>query len=322
MPAPSKKPQRKPVGLTAIRQAREDRAAKRVRMTPGVGYIGAAVVIATAVAYKCVGDRSLNLGKEKLLGRQKDAVALVGPDWFPLRDAIESETMAAAKEWTGDYVDPTTVDWDFRSMAGIYLRLRQVDARDVAGIRTAAQQANKDGFTGCFVHVTNEPLMRGVPDASAFAEQPWTMGQAYEATDVLTDAWAAEVRDAPNTVRVDVLKEQLDKAENDGLPLAGRIVKQAKYLLLVVDEDVPEASAISDGGITEATLQLVPHPSRVYVLDLTTKKERLRVRKTGEATFMGQGDVDPDRHDAMQRQVNNCALARRVEEAMPTTPAK
>jgi hypothetical protein len=320
MPAPSPI-KKKPVGLAAIRQSREDRAARRVRLSPGVGYVAAAMMIAAAVTYKCVGERSLNLDKEKILATQKEAAALVGPDWFPLRDAIESEVLEAAKTpWDADFVDPTLGGWDFRSMPGLYLRLRVVDARDVSGVRAAAAEANRDGFTGCLLRVSNDALLQGLPDASALPEQPWTMGQAYEATNVLTPEWAAEVRETPNKVGLDVMQAELDKATDEGLPLAGRMVKQARFFLLVLDEDVPEAAQISDGGITEATLQIVPHPARVYLLDLRARKERLRLRRTGAASFRGTGDFDAEKRDAMQRQVNNCALAQQVETALPGPP--
>jgi hypothetical protein len=88
----------------------------------------------------------------------------------------------------------------------------------------------------------------------------------------------------------------------------------------VLDEDVPEAASLTDGGsMTEEALQLVPHPARVHLFDLTRGTELLRLRRSGDATVISAGEhvvSDPEMHDAMQRQANNCALARRVDEAI------
>ena len=81
----------------------------------------------------------------------------------------------------------------------------------------------------------------------------------------------------------------------------------------------------TDGGpLTEEALQLVAHPSRVHLFDLTSGKEILRLLRTGDARVIPAGEravADSETRDAMQRQANNCALARRVDEAIAPPPA-
>ena len=58
----------------------------------------------------------------------------------------------------------------------------------------------------------------------------------------------------------------------------------------------------------------MPHPARVFLFDLSDNKPILRLRRSGGARFIqaGERDVtDQETRDAMQRQVNNCALANR-----------
>jgi len=117
-----------------------------------------------------------------------------------------------------------------------------------------------------------------------------------------------------------VLSAQYDKAVRDEIPLAIDVVKRAEFFLLVLDEDVPEAAPFADGGpMTEEALQLVPHPARVYLFDLKSRREIFRLRRSGDARVIPAGErvvTDQETRDAMQRQANNCALAGRVESAL------
>jgi hypothetical protein len=71
--------------------------------------------------------------------------------------------------------------------------------------------------------------------------------------------------------------------------------------------------------VTEEALQLVPHPARIHLFDLKSRKEILRLRRSGDARVIPAGErvvTDEETRDAMQRQANNCALAARVEAAL------
>ena len=126
------------------------------------------------------------------------------------------------------------------------------------------------------------------------------------------------MRTADDKMQVRVVQEQYEKASAVDMRTAAEVVKQAKFFLLVLDEDSPKtarARAADGGPVDEAALQLVAHASRVHVLDLRTKAELVRLRREGNASFVFAGEhgmTDPETRDAMQRQVNNCSLADQV----------
>jgi hypothetical protein len=307
-------------GLTAVARAREDRAHGRVRWTTQAGMVAAVAVIGGLVAHRVVTERELSSGKQALLAKQRAVAATLGVEWFPLRDRLESEVLAAAKDYAGDMVDAQARRRDFRSQPGLYLRMRVADAQDLAGVRAAAALSRKDAFAACLLREPNERGVRGEIDGGAFAEQPWNLGQAYEATRILTDEWVRLVRDSDDDLRLRVFRQQYDQAVRDEIPLAIDVVKRAQFFLLVLDEDVPEALVFADGGaLTEEALQLAGHPARVLLVDVPNRKEILRLRRSGEARVISAGErvvTDPETREAMQRQANNCALAARVEEEL------
>jgi hypothetical protein len=308
-------------GLPAIARARDDRRSGRGRWTTQAGLLAATAVIAGLVAHKVVSERELNHDRQALLAKQRAVAATLGVEWTPLRERLEGEVLEAAKGFGGDLVDPVARRGDFRTQPGLYLRMRVADATDAANVRRVAADAKKDGFAACLLREPNERGVRGEIDGGAFAEQPWNVGQAYAATRVLTDDWVKEVRDSDDALRLRVFTEQYDHAVREQVPLAIDVVRRARFFLLVLDEDVPEAAALSEGGgITEAALQLVPHPARIHVFDLTNGgREILRLLRSGDARVIPAGErfvVDPETREAMQRQANNCALANRVQETL------
>jgi hypothetical protein len=326
MAAPT--PPKKQRGLPAIEQAREERAARRYRLTSGVGVVAAGVLVAAGILYKCVNDRDVQAARTDLLDRQQKERDTLGADWFPMRDRIEKQILASANEYKGDYVDPSLAKWDFRSLQGIYLRMRAGDATDVEQIRKLAADARKDAFPGCLLR----PREGARPDAGAFPEQPWNLGQAYDATRVLNEAFVTQISEADDLMRLRVLSTQYDDAAKGKIALASRLVKGAEYFLLVLDEDVPEAAQYADGGaVNLAALQLVPHPVRVFLFSTQSDKELLRLRRVGSARFlrvtaspeefvrMDPRDLEID--EEQQRNVNNCSLALQVKEELPSEPA-
>jgi hypothetical protein len=282
--------------------------------------LAAGVVIAGLVAHKLVSERELSSGKQALLAKQRAVAATLGVEWTPLRDRLESEVLEAAKGFAGDLVDPVARKGDFRTQPGLYLRMRLADAKDAASIRSVAAEAKKDAFAACLLREPNERGVRGELNGGAFAEQPWNLGQAYAATRILTDDWVQAVKDSDDDLRLRVFTEQYDKAVREEVPLAIDVVRRAHFFLLVLDEDVPEAAAFAEGGpITETALQLVPHPARIHLFELPSGREILRVMRSGDARVVSAGErlvTDSETRDAMQRQANNCALARRVQEML------
>ncbi|MDP9149878.1 MAG: hypothetical protein M3O36_08080 [Myxococcota bacterium] len=309
-------------GLTAIAQAREDRANGRSRWTMQAGFVAAAAVLGGLVTHKIVSDREVHTDRQALLAKQRAVATTLGADWFPLRDKLEAEVLASAKEYAGDLVDARARHADFRSQPGLYLRMRLADAKDTASIRAVASLARRDAFAACLLREPNVRGAHGDTGGGAFAEQPWNLGRAYASTRILTDEWVREVQNADEDLRLRVFAQQYEKAVSEELPLAIEVVKRAQFFLLVLDEDVPEAATPGDAGartVSEDSLQLVEHPARVHLLDLVSGKETLRLRRSGNARLVPAGErmiTDPEMRDAMQRQANNCALAARVLDAL------
>jgi hypothetical protein len=310
-------PSRPKPGLKAIYEGREARkpGGKYGRPSTALYLFGVSAILGSLVVYHYVSDYQLDSEKHELLAQQRAMKTTIGAAWFPLRDEIESYVLEAARSYKGDFVDSEAARWDFRSAPGIYLRMRVADAKDPESLRRAAAESQRDGFIGCFLREPNRAA-QGERDAGAFPEQPWNLGRAYKATRVLTDDWAEQVKAADDKMQVRVVQEQYEKASTVDMRTAAEVVKQAKFFLLVLDEDAPDAAAAADGGpVDEAALQLVAHAARVHVLDLRTKSELLRLRREGSASFMFAGEhapTDLETRNAMQRQVNNCSLANQV----------
>lgn len=310
---------RKP-GLKAVYDTREQRLrGKFARLTPRILGFLASSFVAIMVLYGVFSKRSLETSKNELLAKRRAVETQLGPEWFALRDSIEKKTIDTAHDWPGDWVDSEAGKFDFRTQPGIYLRLRVADARDVDTLRKSARMSVKDGFTGCIMR-TQVAATRSDADAGIGNEQPWNLRQAYASTRVLTDDWGGEVKAADDELRLRVFEQQFDKATREEIPLAVDLVKRAKFFLLVLDEDAAEAVEKVDGGaITMEALQLVAHNARVRIWNLKTGAELARIKARGEGgfRFVGeQGTSDPAALEAMQRQVNNCALANRVKDAI------
>jgi hypothetical protein len=313
-----------PRGLSAIAQAREDRANRGPKWTATAGLLAAGAVVAGLVTHTVVSQRELSSSKQALLAKQRAVIATLGAEWFPLRDRLEADVLGGAKDYPGDHVEPDAQPNAFRGQPGLYLRMRVADAGSVEDVRRVAADAKKDAFATCLLREPNDRGIRGELDGGAFAEQPWNLGRAYAATRILTDTWSESVKDADEELRMRVLVDQYEHAVRDDIPLAIDVVRRAQFFLLVLDEDTPEALLHADGGhIDEPALQLVDHPARVYMFDLKTNREIFRVRRGGEARVMPAGErqvTDPETLEAMQRQANNCALAASVTYALAPRP--
>jgi hypothetical protein len=311
-------------GLPSLARSREERSQGKMRWTSRIGVLFAGSFVLALAVHWVVATRELNTAKQQLLAKQRAVVVTLGAAWYPLRDRLEANILRSAAADAPDFVSPKAQRGEFRTKPGLYLRMRVADAKDALSIRAAASEAKRDGFVACLLREPNEAGRRGDIDGGAFPEQPWNLGQAYAATRILSGTWVEAVTEADDDLRLRIFVEQLDKAVSEEIPRAVDIVKRAEFFLLVLDEDVPEAYAYTDGGVlTEEALQLVPHPARIRVYDLSNGEEIIRLRRTGEGRVLSVGEravSAPEMHDAMTRQANNCALAWRVEEML--TPAR
>jgi hypothetical protein len=310
------------VGLRAIGEGRADRArGKFSRATPGLTLFAAAGIAITLIIYSHFTQKTLDADKTALLAKQRAAIATVGANWFPIRDHLEKITIDSAKDFSDDdFIAPDAAKFDFRSMPGIYLRLRVADAHDVEKIREQSQESSRDAFCGCLLKEPNDAAAKGYSDAGGAPLQPWNMWEAYQATRVLSDSWTADVRESTDDLRLRVFKQQYEKATTEDIPLSIDIIKRARFFLLVLDEDVHEAKAKADGGaISEEILQTVPHDTRVRVVNMQTWEDIARMKRTGVGELISVGEhapEDPETHDAMTRQMQNCSLAMQVSRAI------
>jgi hypothetical protein len=327
-------------GLAAVQEIRENRKrGKYGRPTFKHAFVAFSLVGVLLGVYYFLWNRGVQTGRAKLLAAQADTVATLGKDWFPLRDRMEAIVKEAHNDFPGDEVLPAARSLGFRNEAGLYIRLRLAETGDVA---TAAEHSVKDGFTSCLVRGTGEAPATPPPPGPTIVggDQPWNLRQAYRSTRVLTDGWRKLVEGVDDDLRLKVFEEQYEKAQKTEIPFALNVVKQAKYFLLLLDEDVPEArivepTSVGDAGAAKPRttlnvddLALVPHPVRIYLYDLNQKKMIAQVRRTSVGHVSLGPEVlstNPEVANALHRQVNNCQLAHDFVEAVspevPTAPA-
>jgi hypothetical protein len=286
------------------------------------GLVASGAVVVALVAHGVVTRQDLTAGKRELLAKESAVRVTLGVEWFALRERIEQEAVQAAGTYAGDHVEPEARTGAFRTEPGLYLRMRLTDARSPAGVARAAATGQRDAVVACLLREPNQRGVRGELDGGAFAEQPWNLGQAYSATRIISPEWVSAVEQADDPMRLRVFAAQYDEAIRNEVPLAVEIIKRAKFFLLLLDEDEEAAGAAEAGPITEQALQLAPHPTRVHLFETAGGKELLRLRRSGEGRVVQVGErptTDSETRDAMQRQANNCALGRQVEDALRET---
>jgi hypothetical protein len=291
------------------------------------GLVAAGAIFGGLILHTIVNSREMSKEKRALLAKQLAIKTTVGTEWVTLRDRLQADLSVAARPYPGDQVDSQAATDALRSKPGLYLRARLADVTAGKDFEQLALDSKRDAFAGCFLRERNERGIRGEIDGGAFAEQPWNVGQAYEATEILDEAWSSSVEQATEPLRLRLLREQIDQAVRTEIPIAAEIVRRAKFFLLVLDEGSVEPLPPEDGGVAaEEALQLVAHPARVFLFDLQTDRPLFRLRRSADARVIPAGErsiSDLEIREAMQRQANNCLLARAVEdqvESEPTAP--
>ena len=105
-----------------------------------------------------------------------------------------------------------------------------------------------------------------------------------------------------------------------------RLLRESKYFTLILDEDplggLPERAPPEAGELPEAEEQVLwrtAHVARIGVWDLLDNKPLLKLRAHADAKFVPIGEsaeVNAEVRRAQQRQVNSCALAAALREAI------
>lgn len=320
----------RPRGLTAIHDARQRRGrfeAIPTRFWPWL--LG--IIAAWGMVYWYVTDTRLDRWRDDLLTRQRAAAAETAPRYDALRSRVEAWVQEAGGTWQGDRVTQDARASSFRQRPGIYLRLHIDDAHSVSTIRTAAVASLRDGFTTCLGRGDNPNPFTGQSckanrecgtgqhcnqeqHCSAPA-QPFNLRSAYRGARVLSGDWSHEVAIAGDDMRLRYLERDFDNSVRDDLPLAVEMLRRAEFFILVLDEPSASPVEVPAGKTRSEALQAVAHPARVFVYDLASNKQLLRVRDEVTAD-VGVATADPEIAAAVRRQANNCALALSVAEKL------
>jgi hypothetical protein len=338
MSSSEEQPQPRKRGLPSIQQAREARVSGKSRWPSVKFWSYSALILAVGAILRwkwAQGD--MESDRQKLMAMQRDvAQSEIGKRWTPFRDKVERWTMALANEPGAEVIDSEALkNWDFRDRAGVYLRLRVEDAKEIASIRKGARDSLRDAFTACLMRVPNPSAMAGREckrtrdcpkgefcnevDHCSQAAQPFNLRVAYRTMHVLSDEWIREVQDASSDLRLRVFVAGFDDTLRDDLPLAAELLQRAQYFLLVLDESAPGFTPPPDAGaaaVAEA-VQVTAHQARVGVWRIADEKLILRVRREAGGQLLGAlPAVDAEVLEARQRQANSCALALAVRQAM------
>jgi hypothetical protein len=153
----------------------------------------------------------------------------------------------------------------------------------------------------------------------ATPSQPFNLRMMYRGLRVLSPTWSDELHQAGDDYQVRVFSRDLDKAFKDDVPIAIEMITRAKYFTAVLDEMPrkgfsPASASQADAGLErdELRVQLVEHPVRVGIWDLTSGQSVLRMRVESGAEIMPIGRshmAEPHVMAAQQRQANNCGIA-------------
>jgi hypothetical protein len=333
-------------GLPSLNQARAERRRALARgglRSRGISphfWIWVAVLLAGfAVVYWKIQQGQLESQKSAVMAKQRAIAKTLGVRLLPFRDRIERWVIGLGGAWNGDYVAPGVSFDRVAQEPGVYLRLRAADARDAKSMRTAAVRSLHDGFTACFFRRRPGPDPSVGPKCRLPSDckpgflcneynvchrptQPYNMRLAYRALKVLSPEWTDELHQASSDLAVQVYDEDLDRVTHTDVPIAIAVMTRAKYFTAVLDEDPKTGlpKPLSDAGESdEQRVQRVAHDARVGIWDLTSGKQILRLRAEAAGRFVpvGEGPAQtPDTLASEQRQVNSCALALDVRDAL------
>ena len=353
-------------GLAALEQSKDERrralTAGRVRLRGGAPQFWLwtiVIFVAFGVVYWNVAQRQLQTARSEVMTRQRAIKQELEPRLLPLRDKLEAWVVELASPWQGDHVDSSLALERLSRSNGIYLRLLEQNAHAAEDIRKGMEVSLHDGFTSCLFQREERYKQNEGKQCHSIAQcdsgeicndwnlcappsQPFNLRMMYRGLRVLSPTWSDELHQASDDYQVRVFSRDLDKAFKDDVPIAIEMITRAKYFTVVLDEapknGLPASRAQqADAGLErdELRVQLLQHPVRVGIWDLTSGKSVFRMRVDSGAEIMPIGrshNSEPRVMAAQQRQANNCGIAldvkARIEEAKaagtgtaPTAPA-
>lgn len=339
-------------GLPSLNEAREQRrrllVSGKARIyggSPQFWLWTALLLAAFTVIYWKYALGQLESQKSAVMAKQRAVMQALGPKIVPFRDRVESWVLELAGDALPNTVaEGATID-AMASGPGVYLRLRLSNAKDIPSLRRAAARSLRDGFTSClFVRRedTDGPPCKSPSDCHSGLlcndrnvcgrpSQPYNLRLAYRTLRILSSEWTDDLHQATTDLSVRAFELDLDAVTKNDVPVAAELLARARYFTVVLDEEpvtgLPSAMEHARGEREESEeerIQRAPHLARVGIWDVRTGQLllRLRAEAAGEFVPVGTGRVDsPKTLAAEQRQVNGCALALEVKEAIGAAAA-
>jgi len=338
------RPQDRERGLTALNEARQQRRRAvvfgRVRVrevATGFWLMTFAGLVIFSFAYYRYTLVELDAKRSEVLGRQRAVAAAVGSSGFELRDRLEPWVIALAEGRLSEQIAPEARLDEIAKGPGIYLRLRQAEARTVESLRKAARASLRDGFTSClFVGSALDPehglrcslTSQCGPgevcsdwNRCAVPNHPYNLRLLYEGLRVLTPEWRTALDAATDELQVRAIDLDLQDVGKHEAVAAVELVKHSKYFAAVLDEEAPPGpeQAAAPGESRDEHLQATDHRVRVGIWDIARGAPLavLNLEAAGRFVRLGSGgNIEPGAQRARQRQANNCAVAMDVRRSL------
>jgi hypothetical protein len=272
-----------------------------------------AVVVFFVVARK-QGKQEIADARANLLERLRVETAALSEEDLKTASRVESWLLRLSGPYEGDLVsDSLRAPGAFESLVkrpAIYERGDVLGFTNPVAIRASARESRKDPFLLCLVEPpdprTEKAQLRKVYAAYAGGdriEAPTAhvrrLEEAQRGVAILSPGFRAEVESAESIEEVHRLKRIFESAP---LGAAHRAAK-ARLLVSVMDEPGDKGPIELDGER--------PHPVRVTIVDLTTDKVVLRLRRNVDPQWISAGKR-PD----YARGLDSCSLALDVRDAV------
>jgi hypothetical protein len=296
-----------------------------------------------AVIYWKFAQGALESQKSAVMAKQRAVMQTLGPKIVPFRNKVENWVLGLARASSVPTVVTSGVTVDaIANGPGVYLRLRRENAKDAKSLRAAAVKSLRDGFTSClFVRkeeATGKPckapsdcdqgLLCNDLSVCARPSQPYNLRLAYRTLRILSSEWTDELHQATTDLKVRAFELDLDAVTHNDVPIAVEILSRARYFTAVLDDDPkdglppPLAHAPEEREETEEErVQRVPHTARVGIWDVRADRLLVELATQADGEFVAVGDrraADERTIAAENRQVNSCAIALAVKEALAT----
>jgi hypothetical protein len=282
--------------------------------------------------------------RNQLAARQRAVVVAAGQSGFALRDKLEGWVLELAEADLGrgelkSHVSAQASLDEISRGPGVYLRVRQQDARGVEALRGAAARSLHDGFTSClFVGRAPEPTLGVACKAKSqcgpgelcddwgvcsVPGQPYNLRLLFDALKVQGPEWQKRLASASDDFQVRAMELELEGTAKHEVPAAAELVRRSRFFTAVLDEEARDADSATpaDAGVEETPeqrLQATDHFVRIGIWDITRNEPlvRLRMDVAGRFVSLGRDLGGAAAARARQRQANNCAAAVEVREAL------